>query len=249
LSEFQQANRILVLNGAMNPNAFARLFTKSALDDLFEKENLSDLRILVVERVKMFHHWLNERQGDGESLTGILALDGFTDQVMATLVDADSRGSAKRERDGASSKGTGLMLPTFNGIQQSQYKVWNQKWRAYLGTMKNADGIPLLYVIVHAQKEKPSVRHQIKGASLKGSQFEIDNFKLSQLLESALADGSASIYTMTHAGDGRSAYLDLDKEYAGSFHKETRVQEIMSSKATQDPPVSGSQELPMGQVH
>jgi hypothetical protein len=98
--------------------------------------------------------------------------------------------------------------------------------------MKYADGIPLLYVIVHAKKEKSSVRHQIKGASLKGSQFDTDNFKVSQLLESALADGSASIFTTTHAGDGRSAYLDLDKQYAGSFRKETRVQEITSKLKT-----------------
>jgi hypothetical protein len=121
------------------------------------------------------------------------------------------------------------MLPTFSG-NQSQYKVWRQKWRAYLGTMKNTDGIPLLYVIVNARKERRLVRHKIKGASLKGSQFEIDNFKVSQLLESALADGSASIYM--HAGDGRRAYLDLDKQYAGSFCKETPVQEIMSKLKT-----------------
>jgi hypothetical protein len=79
----------------------------------------------VVERVKMFHRWLNERHGACESLTGI-PLDGFTDQVMATLVEADSRGSVKRGRDGATSKGTGMLLPTFNG-SQSQYKVWNRR--------------------------------------------------------------------------------------------------------------------------
>jgi len=148
-----------VLNGATSPNVFARLFTKSALNALFEKEHLNDLRILVVERVKMFHKWLNEWHVAGELLTSI-SLAGFNDQVMVTLVEADSHGSTMRVCDEGSSKGTGLTLPTFNG-SQSQYKVWSQKWRAYLGTMKNADGIPLLYVIVHAKKEKSSVRHQI----------------------------------------------------------------------------------------
>jgi hypothetical protein len=57
-----------------------------------------------------------------ESLTGI-ALEGFTNQVMATLVDADSCVSAKHERDSTSGKRTGLMLPTFSG-NQNQYKVW-----------------------------------------------------------------------------------------------------------------------------
>jgi hypothetical protein len=194
----------------------------------------------------MFHHWLNDRHGAGESLTGI-ALEAFTDQVMAKLVDADSHVSTKHERDSTSRKVTGLMLPMFSG-NQSQYKVLHQKLRAYLGTMKNADGIPLLYIIVNARKETQLVRHQIKGASLKGSQFKIDHFKVSQLLESALADGSASIYMTMQAGNGQRTYLDLDKQYAGSFHKEN-----MGSRdhvqAQADPPVLGSQELLMGQVH
>jgi hypothetical protein len=68
--------------------------------------------------------------------------------------------------------------------------------------MKNADGIPLLFFIVSAPKEKRLVRRQIKGASLRGSQFKIENFKVSQLVESALVDGSTSIYMTMHAGDG-----------------------------------------------
>jgi hypothetical protein len=83
-------------------------------------------------------------------------------------------------------------------------------------------------VVVHKRKERSSVRHQLRGASLKGSQFQIDNFKVSQLLEIALADGSASIFTATHPGNGRRAYLDLDDQYAGSFCQEIRVQEIMA---------------------
>jgi len=150
---------------------------------------------------------------------------------MANLVEADSHEGATRASGSPSSKASGFTLPTFNG-NQSQYKVWNQKWRAYLGTMKNADGIPLLYVIVHAKNEKSSVRHQIKGVSLKGSQFDADNFKVSQLLESALTDGTASIHMTTHEGDGRCAYLDLDRQYAGSFRKETRVTEVMAKLKT-----------------
>jgi hypothetical protein len=59
-----QANYV-VLNGATSPNAFARLFTTSALDALFKKEKLNSLMILVVERVKMFHRWLNDQYGAG----------------------------------------------------------------------------------------------------------------------------------------------------------------------------------------
>ncbi|MCK7580948.1 MAG: hypothetical protein MZV65_38610 [Chromatiales bacterium] len=221
----------IVENGATNPNVFARLFTDSALTELFLREPLTTLKILVVERVRMFHRWLNERHKAGVSLTRI-DLDKFDDNVMASLVEAASRGSTARERSSSSGKdSSGISLPTFSG-SQSQYKVWNSKWRAYLGNLKNADGIPLLYVVVHKRKERSSVRHQLRGASLKGSQFNIDNFKVSQLLEIALADGSASIFTAQHPGNGRRAYLDLDDQYAGSFRQETRVQEIMAKLKT-----------------
>jgi hypothetical protein len=115
---------------------------------------------------------------------------------------------------------------------QSQYKVWNSKWRAYLGNLKNANGIPHLYVVVHKRKDKSSVRHQLQGASLKGSQFQIDNFKVSQLLEIALADGSTSIFMMMHPRNGHCAYLNLDDQYARSFHQETRIQELMAKLKT-----------------
>jgi hypothetical protein len=109
---------------------------------------------------------------------------------------ADPCKSVGHEQSGISNKDAGIMWLTFSG-RQSQYKVWNSKWHAYLGNMKNADGIPLLYVIVHLKKEKQLVRHQLRGASLKGSQFQTDNFKVRQLLESALADGSVSIFKTT----------------------------------------------------
>jgi hypothetical protein len=216
----------IVKNRATNPNVFARLFTDLALMELFLWEPLITLKILVVERVQMFHHWLNERH-KAMSLTCI-DLDRFDDNVMASLVEAASRGSTARERSSSSGKDSSrILLPTFSG-SQSQYKVWNSKWRAYLGNLKNADGIPLLYVVVHKRKERSSVRHQLRNASLKGSQFQINNFKVSQLLEIALVDGSANIFTAQHPGNGRRAYLDLDDQYAGSFCQETCVQEIMA---------------------
>jgi hypothetical protein len=190
---------VIVDNGATSPNVFARLFTQTALTELFTREPLDMLRILVMERVRMFHRWLNERHKLGVSLSRT-ALDQFDDEVMTTLVEADSCGSVEHERSGTGSKDAGVTLPTFSGAQ-GQYKVWNSKWRAYLGNMKNADGSLLLYVIIHLKKEKKSVRHQLTGASLKESQFKIDNFKVSQLLEIALADGSTSIFTATHSGD------------------------------------------------
>jgi hypothetical protein len=221
----------IIKNRATNPNVFARLFTDSALTELSLREPLTTLKILVVERVQMFHRWLTERHKAGVSLTWI-DLDKFDDNVMASLVEAASRGSTAHECSSSSGKdSSGISLPTFSG-SQSQCKVWNSKWRAYLGNLKNANGIPFLYVVVHKRKEKSSVRHQLRGASLKGSQFQINNFKVSQMLKIAQADGSASIFTATHPVNGRRAYLNLDDQYAGIFRQETRVQEIMAKLKT-----------------
>jgi hypothetical protein len=220
----------IIKNGATNPNVFVRLFTDSVLMELFLLEPLTTLKILVVKRVQMFHHWLNKCHKAGMPLTWI-DLDKFDDNVMASLVEVASHGNTARA---SSSSRTPLAFCCQRSpLTKPIHKVWNSKWRAYLGKLKNADGIPLLYVVVHKRKEKSLVlRHQLRGASLKGSQFQINNFKVSQLLKNVLADGSASVFMVTHSGNGHRAYLELDAQYARSFRQETRVQEIMTKVKT-----------------
>jgi hypothetical protein len=122
----------IIENGATNPNVFARLFTDSALTELFLRELFTTLKILMVKRVQMFHCWLNECHKAGVSLTRI-DLDKFDDNVMASLMEAASHRSTVRERSSSSGKdSSGILLPMFSS-SQSQYKVWNSKWRAYLG--------------------------------------------------------------------------------------------------------------------
>jgi hypothetical protein len=85
----------IVKNGATDPNVFARLFTDSALMELFLREKLTTLKILMVKRVQMFHRWLNERHKASVSLTHI-DLDKFDDNIMASLLEAASCGSTAR---------------------------------------------------------------------------------------------------------------------------------------------------------
>jgi hypothetical protein len=107
----------IIKNGATNPNVFARLFTDSALTELFLREPLTSLKILVIKRVQIFHCWLNKRHKAGVSLTWI-DLDKFDDNVMVSLVEAASRGSSAREQSSSSGKdSSGILLPTFSGSQ------------------------------------------------------------------------------------------------------------------------------------
>jgi hypothetical protein len=65
---------------------------------------------------------------------------------------------------------------------------------------ENSNGAPLKCIIVHLKKKKEPVRHQLKGATLRGSQFQTDNFKVSQFLESVVVAGSTNIEN--HVSEG-----------------------------------------------
>jgi hypothetical protein len=98
--------------------------------------------------------------------------------------------------------------------------------------MKKAE-YPLLYIILRARKEELSIRCQIKGTTLSGKRFDLDNFKVSQMLEMALAeDGGASVHSRKFPGDGRSAYLSMHSQYQSTSKNETRVQEVRNKFKT-----------------
>ncbi len=105
--------------------------------------------------------------------------------------------------------------------------MWQAKWHAFLSNMKNEEGIPLLYIIVNTKDEKPAVVQQIKAAKWTSKHYERDNFKVAQLLETALDNGSAHVYAHKHPGNGRSAFLDLHDTYHSSGSKqENKIQDL-----------------------
>jgi len=106
-----------------------------------------------------------------------------------------------------------VSYPTFKGDQAS-WKNWDSKWQAFICHQHNDDGIPLIYVIADiGTKEDEWVQDQCKGAKLSGKGFNMDNFKVLQWLELALADGSAYVYTRLHKGNGCLCYKELLKMY------------------------------------
>jgi hypothetical protein len=224
--------QIIVDNGASNVYSFARFFNKSALSELFTQEyGLDKIPMLVKQRIKIFHRWLQKCHNEGEDLLHI-NLEKFNDKVLESLIDEEGDGaSTVRGRGSMSIKDSGLSLPTFNGNQPS-YKIWNSKWRAFLSNMKNEEGHPLIYVIVDSKKESKSIQKQIKGTKLNGSRFDRDNFKVAQWLEIALADGSAHVYARKHPGDGRNGYQDLHCTYQSDSKNETRIQELNNKLKT-----------------
>jgi hypothetical protein len=113
-------------------------------------------------------------------------LTRFDDSIMASLLD-----SKEAERSVCGRPGTpndmGLVLLTFDG-GQSALKVFDTKFHAFLCQNKNEEGKPLIYVIANYKKEESkTIQRQIKGVKLRGAQFDCDNFKVAQWLESALA--------------------------------------------------------------
>jgi hypothetical protein len=225
-----EASRILINNGVTTPTIFARLFDAKALDLLFQRDELKNLSVLAQQRVRTFHKWLRQCHDRGVHLNKI-NLSRFTDVVMASLLDAKETESSTRGRSGTV-KESGLTLPTFSGTQAS-FKVFDTKFRAFLCQNKNEEGVPLIYVIARFKDESKTIQRQIKNVKLHGTQFSRDNFKVAQWLQTALAEGSASVYAEGHnAGDGRRAYRALYTAYQSRSKRDTRAQEIRNKLKT-----------------
>jgi hypothetical protein len=73
----------------------------------------------------------------------------------------------------------------------------------------------------------------IKDAKLHGAKFARDNFTVAQWLQTALADGLASVcYLESHSGDGRRGYRAFYKAYKSRSKRDTRAQEIHNKLKT-----------------
>jgi len=221
---------IIVENGVTTPFTFARFFDKAALKDLFGDDyGLAKTPLLVKQKVKVFHRWLQNMHKEGEDLNGI-DLERFDNQAMATLLEEDPEGGVVCGQSN-SIKDSGMQLPVFNGNQPA-YAIWHAKWRNFLSNMKNEEGLPLLYIIVNPAEEKPANQKQIKAVKWSGKEFERDNFKVAQWLETALADGTAHVYAKKHPGDTCSAFADLHKTYQSESKSETKIREIHNKLKT-----------------
>jgi len=147
---------------------------------------------------------------------------------MATILAEERQSGGMIREHGGLNRGTkdlGMTLPLFKG-NQTDWKSWNKKFRTFLNQQRQDDGKPYIYVIVDLAKENQSVQDLCKGTKLSGKNYEEDNFKVSQWLQMALADGSALIFVENHDGDGRSGYKELLVIYQNDENKINRLQEL-----------------------
>jgi len=107
---------VITQNEATTAFAIMQLFGKAALKDLFGPDyRLDKVPLLVKQRVKVFHHWLQTRHSEGEDLKTI-DLDIFDNNVMVALLEEELDEGPTKAR-GSSIKDSGMPLPTFNGNQ------------------------------------------------------------------------------------------------------------------------------------
>jgi len=126
---------------------------------------------------------------------------------------------------GKFNKGTkdlGMALLLFKG-NQKDLKSWNKKFKTFLSW---SNGKPYIYVIVDLAKESKSIQDLCKGTKLSRKDFEEDNFKVSQWLQMALADGSALIFAEKHDEDSWLCYQELLVIYQNNEEKLNWLQEL-----------------------
>jgi len=146
---------------------------------------------------------------------------------MATILAAE-RQSGMMHEHGKFNKGTkdlGMTLPLFKG-NQKDWKSWNKKFWTFLNQQRQSNGKPYIYVIVDLAKENKSVQDLCKGTKLSGKDYKKDNFKVSQWLQMALADGSALVFAEKHDEDSWSGYQELLVIYQNDENKLNWLQEL-----------------------
>jgi hypothetical protein len=109
----------------------------------------------------------------------------------------------------------------------AKWKVWNKLFQNYLGSLLNRYRVPLLYVL---REEEATLQDPIEIAALptaherflqttplEGNQYETDNGRVFELLESLLIKGTYHSYIEPYkvARDGRGGYLALIMHFEG----------------------------------
>ncbi len=71
-----------------------------------------------------------------------------------------------------------------------------------------------------------SIQDLCKGTRLSGKDYDEDNFKVSQWLQMALANGLALVFVEKHNGDGQLGYKELLTVYQNDENKINQLQEL-----------------------
>jgi len=211
-------------------NDFATYIGHEALERMLEKDDygLNNLSMVKQQKLRAFHKWLCKQKAQEFDLSDVDVLSSFDANAMATILAEERQSGGMIREHGGLNRGTkdlGMTLPLFKG-NQKDWKSWNKKFRTFLNQQRQDDGKPYIYVIVDLAKENQSVQDLCKGTKLSGKNYEEDNFKVSQWLQMALADGSALIFAENHDGDGRSGYKELLVIYQNDENKINRLQEL-----------------------
>ena len=143
------------------PFAFARFFSKAALKNLLHpKRGIGKIPVIVEERIKAFHHWLQKKHNEGEDLLNI-DLSRFSDDQVETHAETEVGEGAGRGQGGVGSKESGHKLLMFSSGNQQAYEIWTRRLRAFLNSMHNDEGIPLYYVMAELKEEKPKFQKKM----------------------------------------------------------------------------------------
>jgi hypothetical protein len=109
----------------------------------------------------------------------------------------------------------------------AKWKMWNELFQNYLGSLLNRYRVPLLYVLREddailldpAEIAALPTAHErfLQTTPLSGAQYETDNGRVFELLESLLIKGTYHSYIEPYkvARDGRGGYLALTTHFEG----------------------------------
>ncbi len=214
---------------------FVTYIDQEALVRMLEKDDygLNNLTMVKQQKLQAFHKWLHKQKAQDFDLNNVDILSSFDANAMVTILTEERKNGMMCEHSefNKGTKDLGMTLPVFKG-DQKDWKSWNKKFKTFLSEQRQNDGKPYIYVIVNLAKESKSIQDLCKGTKLSRKEYEEDNFKVSQWLQMALADGGALIFAERHDGDGRSGYKELLVVYQNDEEKLNWLQELQNKLKT-----------------
>ncbi|MGH3053581.1 MAG: hypothetical protein ACRDL7_01215, partial [Gaiellaceae bacterium] len=209
-----------VTQGIPDMASFA-LFDTPALDDLFKTRQLLGVTSMIKLRLRGLCEWYNEvNEGlseDGQPNLQEVTMDIITDQLKKMKKREKGTSAQKASH---STKETQKLPPDFSG-KQKDWLAFSRAFRAYLGSMTNPNGVPMTYVIRTAADENADndedgrIGVLIGKAPLRGDVYDMDNYKVFQLLTGFLLKGTGFVQIESFKADGRGAWQALMVIYQG----------------------------------
>ena len=207
------------------------------MEGLMDCISVNTISIMVRTRMKTMKKWVEEEfDVEGE---GNVDISKFTIEVCKEKQREISRSTGTSNQSSSSDKTitTKDKLSIFSG-KRGDWLNAKRKLTAYLNQIKNAQGVPIYYVIRDPEEEEKyredngDIGKSIYEAPPRGRIYEADAFTVMQILRQWTAKDSTAQTFVDNNNDVQEAWAQLVRNYEGIDARSANIQKARETIAT-----------------